>query len=306
MGFLDRAVKRAVGNAVGNAVGSAVEQGVRKAVAPKIEQATTNAVNSAATKFNQSVGTAQQAPYQTAQPIQSSVNQVQAQQAAATLGGIFGSYTGAVQNFANEAAKNMKICPSCGASAKAEVKFCPSCGGKMPEQTVAQGAVCTACGKQNVIGTKFCADCGAKLPAALAEEQAAQQKDAAAMSQWDSLLSYYPKWCCGGTEYNLENYDGNIMFSARFPNGMTANSAVNQYRSFLQQNGFRQAGQYPSVNHLYKMVNGVCCHVDTEHCFEGDSNCPSLYFDYSEPTGGFNYVKPEPARAKGFKDFFNF
>ena len=69
-------------------------------------------------------------------------------------------------------------------------------------------------------------------------------------------------------------------------------------------NGFRQAGEYPSVEHLYKRVDGVVYHVDTEHCFEGDSDCPSIGFDKSEPRGGFDYVKPEPKKKTSFLDLF--
>ena len=300
MGILDRALKRAVGNAVQKGV----QQGVRKAVEPKIEQVTANAVNSAADKILGSAAqpTAQPAPQaqtQTYTP-QNTVNQAQAQQAASALNGIFGGFMGA----ATEAAKNMKICPACGEGTGADVKFCPKCGGKMPEQTVGQGAVCSACGKQNNVGTKFCAECGAKLPAAVAEEQAAQAKSEAVMAEWDQKLSAFPKWNCGGSEYCIEQYDWALMFSARFPSSAAAQNAVRQYREVLAQNGFRQAGQYPDICHLYKKINGICYHCDTEHCFDGDSDYPSLYFNSEEPTGGFEYVKPEPKKSSSIFDLF--
>ena len=47
---------------------------------------------------------------------------------------------------------------------------------------------------------------------------------------------------------------------------------------------------------------GVVYHVDTEHCFDGDSDCLSIGFDKSEPRGGFNYVKPEPKKKTSFLD----
>ena len=53
-------------------------------------------------------------------------------------------------------------------------------------------------------------------------------------------------------------------------------------------------------------IDGVVYNVDTEHCFEGDSDCPCIYFLTGEPTGGFDYVKPEPKKPLGFKDLFNF
>ena len=305
MGLLDRAIRRGVSNAVSGAV----EQGVRRAVEPKIEQAAAGAVNSAAGQINKSVGTQQQ--QQTVQPqstaynqTQSTVNQAEVQQAANTLGGLFGGLQGAATNFANEAAKNMKICPSCGEGAAADKKFCPSCGAQLPEQTLAQGAVCSSCGKQNDVGTTFCGGCGAKLPAAIAEEQAAQEKDAAAMAQWDQVLSAYPKWNCGGKDYVIEQQDWAIKFAVQMSDSACAQNAVKQYCTVLTQNGFRTAGQYQDPCHLYKKVNGVCYHVDTEHCFDGNSDCPSLYFNNEEPTGGFDYVKPEPKKSSSIFDIF--
>ena len=111
-----------------------------------------------------------------------------------------------------------------------------------------------------------------------------------------------------GAMSNLESNEyevGYYSFSADFAgNHLAASQAVESYRQLLLQNGFRQAGQYPSMNHLYKMVDGVCYHVDTEHCFEGDPDSPTIGFDKSEPYGGFNYVKPEPKKKTSFMDLF--
>ena len=62
--------------------------------------------------------------------------------------------------------------------------------------------------------------------------------------------------------------------------------------------------EYPCIEHLYKMENGVCYHVDTGMCFEAHSDSPSIAFDISEPRGGFNYVKPEPKKKTSFLDLF--
>ena len=302
MGFLERAIRRGVSNAVGNAV----EKGVRQAVEPKIEQAAANAVNNAAGQINQAAG-AQTAQQQTPQP-QSTVNQAEVQQAASTLGGLFGGLTSAATDFANEAAKNMKICPSCGEAAGAEVKFCPKCGGKMPEQTVAQGAVCPSCGKQNSVGTKFCSDCGTKLPSAVAEEQAAQAKDEAALADWDRLLPQYPKWCCGGQNIEFDTQsDGTTdycVLNISFGNGGNGEAALNQYRQLLIQNGFHQAGQYPSIHQLFKKIDGVCYCFSSENCFDGGTDYLTVYFMKQEPSGGYDYVKSEPKKSTGFKDLF--
>jgi len=301
MGFLERAIKRGVSNAIGNAV----EQGVRRAVEPKIEEAAASVVNKAADKINEAAGmgaTEQQAtgtltPDSTPR---ASVNQESLNQAAGVLGGLFG----AMQNAANEAAKNMKICPSCGQPAKADQKFCPSCGEKLPETTVAQGAICPSCGKQNSIGMKFCADCGTKLPAAVAEEQAAANRNAAVLAEWGEKLPQYPKWSCGGDEIYINDYDENgYSFGAVFKNNPdAAHRAVEEYRQILLANGFRQAGQYPSMEQLFKRIDGVVYNVDTEHCFEGDPDCACIGFCVREPYGGFDYVKPEPKKKTSWKD----
>ena len=295
MGLLDRAIKKGISNAIGNAV--------EKAVAPKIEQATAGVVNQAAASVNQAVDSNVQSapPPDTAQTEERN-------QAAHTLGGLFGSWQGAAASFANEAAKNMKICPSCGESASAATKFCPSCGAGMPEETVAQGAVCSSCGKQNDIGGKFCADCGAKLPAAVAEERAARTKTAALMAQWDALLPHYPKWSFGGTDMELEDMGvdegGNPFYGLHIRS--TGRAALEQYRNLLRQNGFREAGKYPSSAQLYKMTDGVCRCFNSEEAFAGGDDCLSVYFQAKEPEGGFHYAKPEPqAKAKsGFFDLF--
>ena len=292
MGIFDRVVKNAVNNAVGNAVGRAVE----KAVAPKIEQAAAGAVNHAADKVNQAVA------YNTPPPPpvqQSTMNQESVNQAANTLGGLFGSLQGAATSFANEAAKNMKICPVCGEGASAETKFCPSCGATMPEQTVAQGAVCSSCGKQNDIGVKFCSDCGAKLPAAVAEEQAALAKDAATLVQWETILPQYPKWCFGGHDISLEyggtNDNGTPYYFFHVLG--VGDSEVQQYRALIKQNGFVQAGEYPSDAMLYKMIGGSCYYFESAEPFA--SEYMGVSFGIGEPSGGFYYTKPEKKNAGG-------
>ncbi len=282
MGFLERAIRRGVSDAVGKAVGNVVRQA--------IEPAATNFANKAAGAIDQATQ-----------------NNNQQAQRSSGLEGAMANLERSMQGYATEAAKNMKVCPGCKKTTTADKKFCPECGTTLPEHTVAQGAVCTSCGKQNPIGTKFCTDCGEKLPAEIQKEQAQAENDAAVMTQWDEKLSQYPKWSCGGKNFNIEDYDGHIMFAADFEgNSYQAQSAVEQYRGILLNNGFRQAGQYPSESHLYKMADGICYHVDTEHCFEGDSDCPCIYFLTGEPTGGFDYVKPEPKKPLGFKDLFNF
>ncbi len=284
MSFLERAIRRGVSNAVGKAVENAVE----KAVEPAATNLANKAADKAANAMDNAAGRVNHTP-----------------NASSGLEGAVNRWQQSVENYATEAAKNLKICPSCGEGARADQKFCPKCGTKLPEMTVAQGTVCPACGKQNTVGTKFCSDCGAKLPATLQEEQEKEARDRAMMREWEEKLPHYPKWDCGGGNFNIEVLDDiNLMFSADFGGEVNAAYvAVKKYRECLLQNGFRQAGQYPSAEHLYKKVDGVCYHVDTEHCFDGDGDCPTVYFNTQEPTGGYDYVKPEPKKSSFFDLF---
>jgi len=282
MGFLERAIRRGISDGIGKAVGSAIT----KAVEPKA----TELANKAAEQLDQAA-----AQQQAARP----------PRPASSLENAFQNLERAASGYATEMSKNIKVCPGCGEASDVGKKFCPHCGTKMPEETLAQSSVCPSCGKQNNVGTKFCSDCGTKLPSAVQEENAAAAREAAVMEEWDQCLAAYPKWCCGGKDFHIEYYDSDVMFCATFPTNFAAQTAVKQYREVLQQNGFRMAGQYPDISHLYKKVNGNCYHVDTEHCFDGDGNCPSIYFSIREPAGGYDYVKPEPKKAPSFRDLFN-
>ena len=259
-----------------------------KAIGKAIEPTVTDLTNKAANAIDQA---AQNTEQQVAR--------------SSGLEGAMANLERSVQGYATEAAKNMKVCPNCNKPTTADKKFCPECGTQLPEQTVAQDAVCPSCGKQNAIGTKFCQDCGTKLPAAIAEEQAQAARNANLMAEWDAKLPQYPKWTCGGTKMYIDDYDTHYIFGAEFNgNATAAQRAVSEYRQVLLANGFRQAGEYPSVEHLYKRVDGVVYHVDTEHCFDDDTDCPSIGFDKSEPRGGFDYVKPEPKKKTSFLDLF--
>ena len=281
MRFLERAIKRGISRGVGDAIGKAVQQ----AIEPKANEL----ANKAAQRLDTAVGEAAQ----TNSAMTSSLETA------------FSNLERAAQGYATQMGQNMKICPACGQPADANTKFCPSCGGKLPEQTLAQGALCPACGKQNTIGMKFCQDCGTKLPMAVQEEQAAMERDMQVMARWQTELSAFPMWNGGGSNLNIEAMDGYMMFSADFDNNYSARNAVEQYRALLHSSGFVSAGQYPSPDQLYKMIDGICFHADLEHVFDGDGNSPTLYFNIGEPTGGFNYVKPEPRKPMSFKDLFN-
>lgn len=274
MGFLERAIRRGISDAVGKAIGKAIEPTV------------TDLTNKAANAIDQA---AQNTEQQVAR--------------SSGLEGAMANLERSVQGYATEAAKNMKVCPNCNKPTTADKKFCPECGTQLPEQTVAQGAVCPSCGKQNVIGTKFCQDCGTKLPVAVQEEQMHADDHASVMSKWDKQLPQYPKWNCGGSHFEIEVYDGFTTFSVNFDgNTFRAKQAVEQYRQLLLEGGFREAGENPTIEHLYKMIDGVCYHADTEHCFEGDNDTATIYFNTGEPQGGF-YYKPDK-KSFGLKGLF--
>ena len=282
MGFLERAIRRGVSDAVGKAVGQAITNAV--------EPRATELVNKAADKIDSATTNVNARPANT--------------QTGSALEGAFSNFERAASKYATEAAKNMKVCPTCGESTTADKNFCPSCGEKLPEKSIADELVCTSCGTQNNVGTKFCQNCGAKLPFAVNEENAQLRKDQKVLDEFKAYLPQYPVWSCGGKNFILEKEPDYCWFSARFDSNFSAEKAVESYRQLLMNNGFRQAGQYPSICHLYKMINGTCYHADTEHCFEGDSDTPTIYFNVAEPAGGFDYVKPEPKKQKSFFDLF--
>jgi len=280
--FLKNAIREGVSRGIGDAIGKAVQEAVEPKAAELVEKANDY--------LEQAVGQANRQTRRENSDLQNALSNLER----------------SMQGYATKMSKNMKICPACGEPTTAEKAFCPFCGAKLPTQTVAEEAVCSSCGKQNDIGTKFCEHCGAKLPATIRAEQAQLERDAAELARWDEFLPQYPKWSCGGTALNLEEIDpGCYIFSAGF-NGssIAAKQALEQYRQILMENGFRQAGQYPDISHLYRKVGEACYHVDTEHCFEGDPDRVSVGFDVREPYGGFDYVKPEPRKQVGLKDLF--
>jgi len=285
MSFLKRAIRDGIRQGINDAVGTAV----KKAVEPKA----TEFVNKTALQFDQLTQTRSQPTT----PATSS-----------SLEGAFANLQRAAEGYATEMSRNIKLCPDCGETAGADQSFCPHCGAKLPEHTVAQGAVCPGCGKQNTVGTKYCDACGTKLPAAIEEEQAKLRKYAASQAEWQQKLPHYPVWDLGGTGITIEEQDmdsdGNPIYCAyvELEKNANGNALLRQYRDVLQEAGFRTAGQYPDICHLYKMIDSKCYHADTEHAFEAGMDQAMLYFNIAEPTGGFHYVKPAPKEPPTLKD----
>ena len=288
MSLLERAIKNGISKGISNAVGNAVKQ----AVEPK-----------ATAYANKVAGELDQAAQNISQQTQEAAQQTA--KATSGLEGALANLQQSMESYATQAAKNMKICPKCQTASPADKTFCPNCGTKLPEETLADGAVCTQCGKQNTIGTKFCSSCGAKLPSALAEDKAEAEKNTDVLARWAEKLPEYPVWNCGGTYYELEEGDNWIKFSVFFDTEAEGERSIPAYRELLKANGFREAGQYPDKAHLYKKSGGICYHVDTEHCFEGSMNRPDIWFNHSEPIGGFDYVKTEVQKKGSWRDLFN-
>ncbi len=313
MSFLKRALKESISKGINEAVSKAVKEAV--------EPAATNLANKAAEKMEDFAEKKMEEVEKQTELARASAKQAAAETGAAMseaaaeaskvdmnqLKSAFASLTEMAQGYATEMSEKYKVCPGCGEPVDADKKFCPNCGTKMPEETLAQGALCPNCGKQNDIGTKFCSDCGTKLPSAVAEEQAAQSKTESVMALWDEYMPHYTKWTQGGKDFYLENEGEYIRFMATFHTSFAAVNAVKQYSLALKEDGFVQAGQYPNEGQLYKMVDGVCYHVDLEHAFDGDSDTASLYFNEAEPTGGFYYKKGDEKKKdlEELKDGFN-
>ena len=212
-----------------------------------------------------------------------------------------------LERMALDALKDKHICPKCDEAFKGE--FCPKCGGKLSEKTALEMGLCPKCGKQEMPGTEFCTACGAKLPYKEFLEEVQVGKDREVLDRFRRELPQFPVWECGGSSFDLsELEEGRYFFGAWFDGDeAAAQKSVKDYQECLKRNGFVQAGKYPHDEHLYKMIDGVCYHADTEHVFEGDADSPSVYFlKGDEPPGGFDYVKPEPAKksSKGFGSLF--
>ena len=111
MSFLERAIKNGISKGISNAVGNAVKQ----AVEPKA----TAYANKVADELDQA-----------AQNVSQQTNEA-AQQTARATGGLEGAFANlqqSMENYATQAAKNMKICPKCQTPSSADKTFCPNCG----------------------------------------------------------------------------------------------------------------------------------------------------------------------------------
>lgn len=314
MGLLGNMLKNTISDGINKGirkgVSNAVENAVEKAVKPKVEDWANKTADNLTQAAQATTDSLNQAAQATADGMQATANSVNNAGGTAGLEGALARLQSSMENYATQASKNLKICPKCGAGATADNKFCPVCGAQLPEMTVAESAVCPKCGKQNTIGTNFCAACGTKLPGKGAMEKAAAANDADVLAQWDKVLPTFPKWNLGGTNYDLEcvyeypNGAKAYAFRVKAASETDAQNLVTKYAGVCRAAGFHPAGQYASDNHLYNRINGVVYHVDFEHCFLGDLDCPEFSFGVEEPDGGYDYKKPENKQSSGLSGIF--
>lgn len=295
--MVSNGIRKGIGDGIAKGISKAVGEAVNKAVTPAAERY----ADKAAGQINEvtaSMGEANNTN-NTEAPASSSADGFSA------LSGAFANLSRASEQYATQMSKDIKVCPSCGEPTRNK-GFCPNCGAKLPEMTLADGALCPNCGKQNTIGTRFCDGCGAKLPSAIAEDEASAQKDAVVLAKWDEILSNFPRWNCGGKDYKITQFDDSFLFCATFNNNAEAVEAIDNYRNDVKEAGFVMAGEFPEICNLYAMIDGVCHCVDTAHLFEGDDNVVDIYFYCGEPSGGFYYKKPEKKETPDIFKLFKF
>lgn len=69
-----------------------------------------------------------------------------------------GFYMGEAMRGSVASARNVKLCPSCGAEVDENTRFCPECGGKVKAEKI-----CAKCGARLAPRAKFCPECGERV-----------------------------------------------------------------------------------------------------------------------------------------------
>ena len=92
--------------------------------------------------------------------------------------------------------------------------------------------------------------------------------------QWETILPQFPKWCFGGEDINLDQYEDNGRpFYVLQVSGVGFNE-LTQYRQLLKQSGFTAQ----SEGTFYKNGNGAECYFDSEEPFAGGEDCLGVAF----------------------------
>lgn len=102
--------------------------------------------------------------------------------------------------------------------------------------------------------------------------------DEEVMAQWDSLLSDFPKWTCGGNHFRLEEDEVDGIHMVRFYLSAAEASWI-AYKAIMIANGFRQKyrsqtdtwykevdGRYPAINLFH--IDYDACEMELIYYFE--------------------------------------
>ena len=282
MGLLKNMVGSAISNGISKGIskgiGSAVGKAIENAVAPAAERMANKgaeAINSVTEELDKSVkqtnAALEEASAATAEAGASAKEAVKAAGGLAGLESALAGWASRAESLATSMSVSMKICPNCGHPSPAGKDFCPNCGTKLPEKTIGQEYTCEKCGTPNTPGTKFCSKCGALLPGAAAEVKAQQEKDNKVLDEMAATLPQYPKWNCGGKEFEFEDaggQNGQPSYSLRFK---ASQQEVNAYVELLKQAGFAKDASYD----YWKVIDGVCRTCNVGDIQDGEAN---LYY----------------------------
>lgn len=278
MGLLKNAIGNAVSDGIRKGIGSAMGKAVEKAVTPAAERWANKgaeAIDTATAKMDKDIKETNAAMAEAgAATAEAGAATKEAVNAAGGFAGLEAALSGLAsraESFATSMSANMKVCPSCGQASPADKTFCPHCGAKLPEQTLGEAYKCSQCGTANTPGTKFCSKCGAILPAAEAEIKAQKEKDDQVLAEVAAKLPQFPKWDCGGSEFEFEEagtQNGYPSYTLRF---QATQQEVNAYAAKLIEAGF---AKYNAYDH-WKVIDGVCRTCNIGEVQDGDAG---LYF----------------------------
>jgi hypothetical protein len=92
--------------------------------------------------------------------------------------------------------------------------------------------------------------------------------------QWEAILPQFPKWCFGGEDISLEQYDdkGTPFYVLQVVGAGIG--TLTQYRQLLKQHGFVNR----SEGTLCKNVDGAECCFDSEEPFAAGADCLGVAF----------------------------
>lgn len=287
MGLLKNALSNAVSDGIRKGIGSAMGKAVEKAVTPAAERWANKgaeAIDSATAQMDNGMKEANAALSEAgAASAEAAGATKQAVNAAGGFAGLESALSGLAsraESYATAMSASMKVCPNCGQPSQADKEFCPNCGTKLPEKTLGQEYTCTKCGAANTPGTKYCSKCGAMLPGAEAELKAQQDKDNKILDEVAAALPQYPKWNCGGQDFEFEaagDKNGYPSYTLRFK---ATQAQVDSYVSMLVQAGFTRENAYD----YWRVIDGVCRTCNVGEVQDGDAGLYYYVSNYNQKT----------------------